>query len=187
MMDDKEIIELYCQRNENAIAATSEKYGRYCSSIANSILTNQEDAEECVNDTWLHAWNAIPPHQPDRLALFLGKITRELSINRYRARFTQKRGAGEYAVALDELEDFTGESDHTVEQAIELELIGKAISDFLRKQQPQSADVFIRRYYHLRSIKQIAHEFSISESKTKSILFRARKKLYAYLESEDLL
>lgn len=186
-MDDNEIIELYWQRNETAIAATSEKYGRYCGRIANNILASPEDAEECVNDTWLHAWNAIPPHKPVRFALFLGKITRELSINRYRARFAQKRGAGEYAAALDELADFVTEADNTLERAIGLELIGKAISDFLRRQPPQCADIFIRRYYHLCPIRQIADEFSISESKTKSILFRMRKKLYAYLESEDLL
>lgn len=185
--DDEKIIELYWQRNENAIAATSEKYGNYCVSIANNILTLKEDAEECVNDTWLHAWNAIPPHRPPRLAYFLGKITRELAINRYKARFAQKRGEGEYALALDELADFLTTPSDTVEQAFELKLIGKAISNFLRKQPNQYADIFIRRYYHLCSIKQITNEFAISESKAKSILFRLRKKLYAYLESEGLL
>lgn len=185
-MDDKEIIELYWQRDEKAIAATAEKYGRYCVSIANNILADTGDAEECVNDTWLHAWNAIPPHVPMRLSMFLGKITRELSINRFRARTAQKRGGGEYAAALEEMGDLAS-SDGSVEQGIEAEILGRAISDFLRKQPERHADIFIRRYYHLCPIKQIAGEFSISESKTKSILFRMRKKLYAYLESEDLL
>lgn len=186
-MEDEKIIELYQLRNEEAIKATAEKYGNYCSAIASNILPFKEDAEECVNDTWLHAWNAIPPHIPPRLSLFLGKITREVSINRYKALSAQKRGNGGYAIALDELEDFISLSNSTVEQAIELELIGKAISTFLRKQPEIHADVFIRRYYHLCSIKQIAEEFSISESKTKSILFRVRKKLHSFLESEELL
>jgi len=186
-MDDEKIIELYHQRNETAISATSLKYGNYCSSIASNILSCREDAEECVNDTWLHAWNAIPPHAPANFAHFLGKITRELSINRYKAKFAQKRGGGEYDLALEELGDFTSASSNPVEEAAELELLGHAISGFLRKQPVLHADIFIRRYYHLCSIKQIANDFSISESKAKSILFRVRKKLHSFLESEGLL
>lgn len=186
-MDDERIINLFHQRSEDAIAAASDKYGNYCSAIARNILSIREDAEECVNDTWLHAWNAIPPHTPPNLAYFLGKITRELSIDRYKAKFVQKRGGGEYDLALEELGDFASTSENPVEEAVEMELLGKAISWFLREQPVLYADVFIRRYYHLCSIKQIANEFSISESKTKSILFRVRKKLYSFLESEGLL
>ena len=186
-MDDERIISLFRQRSQDAIAAVSVKYGNYCSGIAGNILPSKEDAEECVNDTWLHAWNAIPPHAPPNLARFLGKITRELSINRYKAKFAQKRGGGEYDLALEELGDVASTSGSPVEEAVEMELLGKAISGFLREQPVLYADVFIRRYYHLCSIKQIADEFSISESKTKSILFRVRKKLYSFLESEGLL
>ncbi len=186
-MDDGVIIDLYWQRDEHAITATAEKYGAYCGSIAKNMLLNLEDAEECVNDTWFHAWNAIPPHKPSRLSVFLGKITRELSLNRYKARFAQKRGNGELALALDELDEVIFTKSDTVEQMIEYELVGKAISNFLRKQPDKSADVFMRRYYHFCPIKQISSEFFISESKVKSILFRMRKKLYAYLESEDII
>lgn len=186
-MKDEEIIALYWKREEAAISATAQKYRSYCGSIAGHILSLREDVEECVNDTWLHAWNAIPPHKPPRLPLFLGKITRELAINRYKAGTAQKRGGGEYAVALEELGDFVTAGDNTVEREVELQLIGAAISGFLRKQPALHRDVFIRRYYHVCPIKEIAAEFSISESKVKSILFRLRKKLRANLESEDLL
>ncbi len=186
-MEDEEIIALYLQRKEEAIAETAKKYGNYCRRIADNILSSREDAEECLNDTWLHAWNAIPPHHPPRLAFFLGKITRELSIDRCKAQAAQKRGAGEYPIALDELSEFLTASEQTVEQAVEAELVGKAISSFLRAQPVLYADVFILRYYHLFPIGQIAKALSISESKTKSILFRVRKKLRKYLESEELL
>ena len=186
-MDDEKIIELYWQRDENAIAAAAVKYAAYCGSIARNILLNPEDAEECVNDTWLHAWDAMPPHRPSRLAIFLGKITRELSLNRYKARFAQKRGNGELALALDELDDIVADNRNTAEQVMEYELTGKAISSFLKKQPEKITNIFIRRYYHLFSIKQIAKEFDMSESKIKSILFRLRKKMRTYLESEDIL
>ena len=186
-MDDERIISLFQQRSEDAIAAASAKYGNYCSAIAGNILSLKEDAEECVNDTWLHAWNSIPPHTPPNLSHFLGKITRELSINRYKAKSAQKRGGGEYDLALEELGDFTSASGSSVEEAVEMELLGKAISGFLRELPVLYADVFIRRYYHLCSIRQVAEEFSISESKTKSLLFRVRKKLHSFLESEGLL
>ena len=186
-MKDEDILALYWQREERAISATAQKYGGYCSSIASHVLSLREDVEECVNDTWLHAWNAIPPHRPPRLSLFLGKITRELAINRYKAGAAQKRGGGEYAIALEELAEFATAGENTVEREVELKLLGGAISAFLRKQPALQRDVFIRRYYHLCSIKEIAVACSISESKVKSILFRLRKKLRATLESEDLL
>ena len=132
-MKDEEIIALYWKREEAAISATAQKYSSYCGSIAGHILSLREDVEECVNDTWLHAWNAIPPHKPPRLPPFLGKITRELAINRYKAGTAQKRGGGEYAVALEELGDFVTAGDNTVEREVELQLIGAAISGFLRK------------------------------------------------------
>jgi RNA polymerase sigma factor (sigma-70 family) len=185
-MDDEKIVDLYWQRDENALAATTVKYGAYCISIARNILTNPQDAEECVNDTWLSAWNAIPPHRPSRLSIFLGKITRELSLNRYKQRFSKKRGNGELALALDELEECVAGGE-TVEQAVEYELLGKIISDFLRNQQEESADIFVRRYYHLCSVRRIAGEFYMSESKVKSILFRMRKKLRNHLESEGII
>ncbi len=186
-MEDEAILALYWQRDEEALAATAAKYGGYCGSIARQILGDPGDAEECVNDTWLHAWNAIPPHRPPRLSLFLGKITRELAINRWNAGRARKRGGGEYALALEELREVVSARRGQPEEGVEAELLGRAISDFLRTQPPQTASIFVRRYYHLCPIRQIAAEFAISESKTKSILFRMRKKLHTYLEGEELL
>lgn len=185
-MEDEKIIDLYWQRDENAIKLTAEKYRNYCGAIARNILGNGEDAEECVNDTWLRTWNAIPPHKPEKLSLFLGKITRELAINRYKANSAQKRGGGEMELALDELSAFIS-SKNTVEENIEAEAVAKAINAFLRKQPEKQANMFILRYFHFYPISQIAAKYSASESKVKSVLFRMRKKLYSYLESEDLL
>ena len=192
-MDDKEILTLYWNREEAAIAASAQKYGHYCGRIAGNILSQAEDvadqgaAEECVNDTWLRAWNAIPPHRPAKLSLFLGKITRELAIDRYRAQRTQKRGGGVYDVALEELEECLWTERDTVERAVEGNLLGEAISRFLWEQPPLHRDVFVLRYYHFSSIQRIAKAYAIGESKTKSILFRTRKKLRVFLESEGLL
>ena len=129
----------------------------------------------------------FPPHRPAKLALFLGKITRELAIDRYRAQRTQKRGGGVYDVALEELEECLWTESDTVERAVEGNLLGEAISRFLWEQPPLHRDVFVLRYYHLSSIQRIAKAYAIGESKTKSILFRTRKKLRVFLESEGLL
>lgn len=129
----------------------------------------------------------MPPHRPPRLSLFLGKITRELALNRFKARLAQKRGGGEVPLALEELEEVLPTGGDPVTREVELTLLGKAISDFLREQPPLAADLFTRRYYHLCPIRQLARAFGVSESKVKSTLFRTRKKLHAYLEKEDLL
>ena len=186
-MDDKEILTLYWNREEAAIAASAQKYGHYCGRIAGNILSQAEDVEECVNDTWLRAWNTIPPHRPAKLSLFLGKITRELAIDRYRAQRTQKRGGGVYDVALEELEECLWTERDTVERAVEGNLLGEAISRFLWEQPPLHRNVFVLRDYHFSSIQRIAKAYAIGESKTKSILFRTRKKLRVFLESEGLL
>ena len=117
-MEDSKIVQLYWSRDEKAIDATADKYGRYCASIARNILGNREDAEECVNDTYLHAWNAMPPHRPGILSTFLGKITRNLSFNRYRYNTADKRGGGETAVVLEELLDIVSDGENP-EQAME--------------------------------------------------------------------
>ena len=104
-MEDRQIVELYWQKNADAISETSSKYGAYCFTIADHILNNAEDSEECVNDTWLHAWNAMPPQRPNALRMFLARITRNLSVNRFNARSAEKRGGGEIILVLDELAD----------------------------------------------------------------------------------
>ena len=186
-MEDAEIIARFLKRDASALEAVIAKYSNYCCSIAYRILGNAADAEECVNDTWLHAWNAIPPHRPERLALFLGKMTRELAINRCKAGHAQKRGSGEYALTLDEIAEIIPDRRAAPEDAISCAQLGNAISDFLRSQPRKAASIFIRRYYHLCSIQEIAQDFGFSESKVKSILFRMRKKLYSYLEKGDYL
>lgn len=108
-MEDRQIVELYWQKNADAISETSSKYGAYCFTIADHILNNAEDSEECVNDTWLHAWNAMPPQKPNVLRMFLAKITRNLSVNRFNARGAEKRGGGEIILVLDELADCLAE------------------------------------------------------------------------------
>ncbi len=185
-MEDYEIIKLYWARSETAITETAVKYEKYCNSIAYRILMNFEDANECVNDTWFHAWNAIPPHKPTRLSLFLGKITRELSLDRYKMNHAKKRGKGEVPLALDELSECVSGYEN-VEQCVEFEMLGELISNFLRAQSSETRQIFIRRYWYLHSIGEIAGQFGISESKTKMLLMRTRIKLRAYLESEGII
>ena len=182
-MEDNLIVDLYWTRSENAIVETSAKYGRYCYSIAYNILTNIEDANEAVNDTWLGAWNSIPPHRPSVLSTFLGKITRRVSINKWDERNAKKRGTGEIAIALDELSDCVPSSQN-VERAIELKELTRAINAFLAQLSETERDIFVCRYWFMHSIKEIASAFKISESNAKTSLFRTRKKLYSYLQKE---
>ena len=186
-MDDERIIALYWQRDETAISATAEKYGAYCGSIARRVLSDAGDVEECLNDTWLHAWNAIPPHRPRRFGVFLGKLTRELAVDRYRLSHRSKRGSGEYTLALEELSDVISAPAAAPEDQLLLEELGAAISAFLRTQPALAAQLFIRRYYHLEPVKQLAEDFGIGESKAKVILFRTRNRLHIFLEKEGYL
>ncbi len=154
-MEDQQIVQLYWDRDEKAIAATSEKYGNYCTSIARNILDNNEDVKECVNDTYLKAWNAMPPHRPNILSAFLGKITRNLSINRYKHNVASKRGGGEFSVALDELEEcVSGYSN--VEQEMEHQELVKAINGFLGKLSSKKRSIFVCRYLYFDSFSDIA-------------------------------
>lgn len=184
-MNDEEMIGLYWKRAENAVSATAEKYGNYCRSIAFRILHNTEDAEECVNDTYLIAWNSIPPHRPEKLSAFLGKITRNLALNRYKEYNTKKRGAGQVELALSELEECIP-SKNNVEQEIEDQFLSAAIEKFLYSQPEQKRILFVRRYWYLRSIQELADEYGMSESKVKSLLFRMRLKLRRCLTKEDI-
>ena len=189
-MEDNQIIDLYWERDERAIAESDAKYGRYCIQIALNILDNAQDAEECVNDTYLRAWNAIPPSRPTKLGAFLGKITRNLSLDRYKAKKTAKRGDSLFLVSLDELNECvpagstgygSGFDDET-----EARRIGECINQFLRKQSGEVRDVFICRYFYSDSIGEICRRFGISESKVKSMLLRPRVKLRRFLESEGI-
>ena len=182
-MEDERIVELYWKRDENAIQETSVKYGNYLHGISYHILSDMEDAKECVNDTYNEAWNAIPPHRPSDLKTFLGKITRHISIDLYRRNKAQKRGGGELILALDELEECVSGNRDVETEAERLELQRK-INAMLWKFPEMERQVFLCRYWYMDPISDIAKRFSCSESKIKSMLYRTRKKLKAMLEKE---
>ena len=178
--EDSKIIELYFERNEEAISATDEKYGAYCMKISQNILGSTEDAKECVNDTYLAAWNSIPPKIPKILSLFLGKITRNFSINLYRKSHSEKRGGGEYEVVLDEISELVSGKEN-VEKDFERREILFAINDFLKTLDDEKRNIFVCRYWYFYSAKDIAKLFGKKESSVHSSLERTRKKLGKYL------
>ena len=182
-MDDKTILELYMERSEDAIKETEKAYGRYCHYIAYTILHSDEDAEEIVNDTLLKAWQVIPPQKPDPLKGFLGQITRRLSINRLEIYTAQKRGAGQYALTLEELSECLP-TEERGEDIANMAALTDILNRFLRALPLEAWRVFIRRYWYTASVSEIATAFSMSESKVKSILHRTRGKLKIILEKE---
>ncbi len=185
-MEDNAIIDLYWQRSEHAIAQTDQKYGRLCFSIACNILDNREDAEESVNDTYLTAWEQIPPNRPARLSAFLSKITRNISISRWRSKNAAKRGGGEIVIALEELNACVADRQNIESQQIYQEAVA-ALRQFLNTLPKEERDVFLRRYFLLDSIAAIAGDFGFTQSKIKSMLHRTRQKLRDQFEKEDLL
>lgn len=176
-MDDNQIIQLYLDRNEQALTATANKYGGYCSSIATNILQNKEDAEECVNNTYLNAWNSIPPHKPNNFATFLGKITRNLSINRQKHNIADKRGGGELTAVLDELTDLVSDKDD-VEQAINHRELINIINNFLNTLSAHKRKIFVCRYWYFDSVSDIAIRFGMTENNVSVTLNRTRQKLH---------
>ena len=185
-MDDQKIIDLYWGRSESAITETDQKYGKYCYSIAYNILTNNEDAEESVSDTYMAAWKSMPPKRPSILAAFLGKIARHLSIDRWRSRNRYKRGGGEIILALEELENCAADNQ-TVEKALEEKQLALTFNRFLESLPETERRIFLCRYWYMDSISAIANYYGFSDSKVTSMLYRTRKKLRAVLEKEDLL
>lgn len=181
-MDDNEIIALYQNRDESAIKQTEKKYSGYLTKIALNVLGNFQDSEECVNDTYVRAWYTIPPHIPAALKHYLGKITRELSIDRLRWKTGKKRGGTEYELSLDELSECAGAGD--VSEQAELSELVEIIEEFLRRCRDDERDMFVCRYYFCDSIKEIAGYFGVNVSKVKNTLFRVRKELKKHLESE---
>ena len=185
-MEDSLILDLFWNRSESAIQETAKKYGRYCHAIANNILRNNEDAEECVNDTYLTVWGIIPPQRPGIFRAFLGKITRNLSLNKYREQRMKKRGGGEVDLLLSELEECipsggTTETEHDAKEIIEI------INSCLMSLDIDSRNVFVRRYWYAEPVKGIAVRYQMSESKVKSMLLRTRGKLKQYLEKREVI
>ncbi len=180
-MEDSAIIDLYWARQERALEETAGKYGGYCRSIACNILFSPEDAEECVNDTWLRAWNAMPPQRPKILSAFLGKITRNLSLDRYKHSHAEKRGGGQLPIALEELGECISGKD-CVEEELELRELSRLLDTFLRQLPQRECCIFLRRYWFVESIGEIARRYAMAEGSVKSTLFRTRRKLREYLE-----
>lgn len=179
-MNDKDIVRLYFNRDQRALSATAKKYGSYCTAIARNILESREDAEECVNDTYLSAWDAIPPTRPEILSAFLGRITRNLAFNRYKHNRAAKRGSGETAAVLEELaECVSGLED--VEQEIDRRELIAAINSFLDALSPQKRNLFICRYWYSDSVANIAKRHGMTESNVSVTLNRVRSKLKEYL------
>lgn len=180
-MTDKAIIELYFERNEAAIAESENAYGAYCLAVAENILGSGEDAKECVNDTWLRAWNSIPPNRPSALRLFFARITRNLAYNKARAGSAKKRG-GELYAALNELEGVIGEN--SVDRHIEAAELARCINEFLSRLEARERNIFVRRYFFVEPTNVIAQKYAISSANVLTVLSRTRKKLKAHLQKE---
>lgn len=185
-MKDAEIIDLYWQRSEQAIAESEKSYGRYCRSVALGILRDREDCDECVNDTWLRAWNAMPPKRPDRLAVFLGTITRNLSLDKWKRKNAAKRGGGDMESALDELAECIPAA-YSLEDAVEAAELERVINAFLHTLSEQDCNVFLRRYWYVEEYERIARRYHMNLNTVKTSLFRTRNKLKAYLEREGVI
>ena len=185
-MRDDEIVTLYWKRDERAIQETKTEYGKYLFKIANNILSDFEDSRESVNDTYLAAWNSMPPQRPSVLSTYLGKLTRRISIDIFRKKNREKRRASEYALSLDELQECIS-GGHMPEEEVEVKLLAKAINEFLRMQPEEARNLFVGRYYFLDSLKDVARYCGVSESKAKTMLFRTRCNLKTHLEKEGFL
>lgn len=182
-MEDTEIVSLYWDRDESAIRETETKYDRYLTKIAYNILADLEDSRESVNDTYMAAWESMPPHRPTVLSAYLAKLTRRISIDRFRYRTRDKRMASEYAISLSELSDCVS-GGNTTEEIINVKLLADTIGIYLRLQSPEARTAFLGRYYFLDSVREVARYCGMSESKCKSLLHRTRVGLKEYLRKE---
>lgn len=186
-MEDEKMIELFWQRSEGALTAVRKKYAPYCYSIAYRILRSNEDAEECVNDAMLRVWHAIPPARPQMLRTFIGKITRNLSLNYLEKAQAKKRGGGEIELLLSELEDCLPASGPTTEEQLSEQETIAVINRFLDETPITKRKIFVRRYWYGSSVKEIATDFGLTESNIATTLFRLRESLKTALEKEGIL
>ena len=184
-MDDQEIIARFFARDEEGLAAAQERYGDYCAAVARNLLSDQRDQEECLSDTWLRAWNTIPPQRPRSLGAFLAKITRNLAIDCLRSGNTVRRGGGQTTLALEELGECVSQAG-SPEGELDRQAAVEALNRFLDGLPPLQREVFLRRYWYLDSVGEIARRFSMSQSKVKTMLFRTRQELRTYLEQEGI-
>jgi len=179
-MEDQQIIKLFWNRDETAIAETSKKYGSYCYSIAKNILQNKEDCDECVNDTYLNAWNALPPHKSNVLSAFLGKITRNLAFDRYSFNHADKRGGGEVSIVLDEIAEIVSDSND-IERVVDNKELAHSINEFLSELPTNKRKMFVLRYWYNEKVSAIAKQFGITENACSVQLNRIRHKLRKHL------
>lgn len=186
-MEDAQILDLYFARSEQAIRETDLKFGRYCLTIAYNILRNNEDSEECKNDTYIKAWNAIPPKKPDNFRAYLGKIARNIALNMYEYMHRKKRDVNSTEAILDELSECIPDPGSDVEQTAESTLIRDSINQFLGTLSADNRRIFVRRYWYASPIEEIAQEYGFSVSKVKTSLMRTRSKLKKHLESEGII
>lgn len=185
-MNDEKIIELFQKRDERAIKESMAMYGSYCHTVAAGILTDPADVEEAVADTWLAAWDSIPPHIPKYLRLFLGRITRNGAISLWRRNSAQSRGSGQTALALEELGECIS-LDGSPEMAVSAKELERLITAFLKNEPAMRRKVFLRRYFYLEDIPSIAHRYDLTESNVRMLLSRTRKKLKKYLIQEGYI
>lgn len=179
-MEDSKIVQLYWDRSPDAISQTAKKYGTYCTSIARNILGNREDAEECVNDTYMNAWNSMPDHRPSVLSAYLGKITRNLAFNRYKRERAEKRGGAEIPLILDELGECVSGKENVEKELAYKELINM-INTFLETLPVKKRNIFVCRYWYSDSVADIAKQFGMKENAVSMVLSRLRMRLREYL------
>lgn len=184
-MEDEKIIDLFFKRSELAIEEIKNKYLNYCSSISYNILDNKEDVEECLADLYFSLWEAIPPNKPKNLKAYIGKITRNISINKFKCKRTQKHNNGEINIALSELEEIVS-NNREIDESLNEEVLINHINNFLKEQTKTNRVIFVKRYFYLKSVKEIAKENLSSEESVKSSLFRTRNKLKIYLKKEGI-
>lgn len=185
-MDEKELLELFASRSERAIAETAQCYGSRCRQLAERILNNREDAEECLNDTLLHAWNAIPPEAPESLPAYLTALTRNIALNRLKANNRLCRGGGRVPAVLEELAECVPAAD-SVEAEYDRRSFLAAMERFLDTLSRDARVIFVRRYWYMNSCREIADAYQMSESKVRVSLTRTRRKLKTFLEKEDAI
>ena len=186
-MEDSKIVDLYWQRSEDAIPETAVKFGGYCRTIAYNILSDEQDSEECVNDTWFKAWTSMPTHRPALLAPYLGKLTRWLSLTRLRERNALRRGGGETALVLEELAEALPDHDSTdPERQVELKELSEALRRFVSGLDDTEAQIFLARCWYMTGVKEIAEKFGITPGSVSTTLHRTRRKLQTYLKEEGL-
>lgn len=184
-MDDGRIVELFWARSENAIKETEKKYGRYCFYIAENILHNRQDSEECVNDAYLKAWESIPPQKPSMLSTYIGRLTRNLALNKYRDTMAKKRGRGQTPLVLEELEECIPAFDMTESAADDI-VLRETLDRFLGTLNVTARKIFVRRYWYMSPIREIADDLGIGESRVKMSLLRSRDALREMLEEEGI-